>query len=321
MLAIALNLSDSTKPGTFIFRLERLGGHCFVDALIFRNQGSDEASSLQILRPEICVFGELKYVATLWNRLLLKKDRLFYRSNRARIGGAHAENQKASRFVTARTKAQASRRRKSKSRKSGPSLGAVASIQERRLLRRHSRGTGLSEVNGAFSHPSLFCGSILCVGNVERREVDAFAGRVFSGDFELMRDEFNRIGSMVFHHTQSRRGFENHDEHAMFVHIGDEEAEIFALLIGAAEVLFVDEAGDGLIGHESAGCQRADAGQVKSTDITLLRDQESALVNDQRRRGVRAGNELAQRCIQFLDVVLGQLWQDGHIMCVAERFG
>ena len=154
---------------------------------------------------------------------------------------------------------------------------------------------------------------ILCVGNIERREVDTFAGRAFSGDFELARDEFDRIDGVVFHHTQSGRGFKNHDEHAMFIHISDEEAEIFALLVSATKVLFVDEVGDGLVGHESAGCQRADAGQIKSSHVTLLRDKESALVNDQRRRGVRAGDELAERGIQFLDILHCQLGQVGHI--------
>jgi hypothetical protein len=69
-------------------------------------------------------------VLPLWNRRLHRELRLFKKLNPARIGGARAENQKASRFATARTRAPASVRRKLKLPKPEPSPGAAASTRK-----------------------------------------------------------------------------------------------------------------------------------------------------------------------------------------------
>src|SRR5664280_1171862 len=73
-------------------------------------------------------------VPSLWNRPLRRDLPLFKKLNPAHIGGARAENQKASRFATARTRAPAWGRRKLKSPIPGPSPGAVASTRKMALF-------------------------------------------------------------------------------------------------------------------------------------------------------------------------------------------
>jgi hypothetical protein len=51
-----------------------------------------------------------------------------------------------------------------------------------------------------------------------------------------------------------------------------------------------------------------------------MRDEETALVNDQRGRCVGARNECAQRFIAPPNVILKQLGQSGHVMRIVERF-
>ena len=83
----------------------------------------------------------------------------------------------------------------------------------------------------------------------------------------------------------------------------------------------LDEVGDGLVGQVGAGSERADGGQIELSRIALVRDEESALVDDQRRGGVAAAQELTQNVIESLDVFLDKLGQSGHVMRTAAGSG
>src|SRR3989442_5198472 len=89
-----------------------------------------------------------------------------------------------------------------------------------------------------------------------------------------------------------------------FVHAFDEEAELLSLLIDAAEIGFVDEISNRLVGQVGAGSQCRDRGQVKLAGITLVRNQEPALVDDQSRGGVRFLAQLLKHGLEVLDAFL-----------------
>jgi hypothetical protein len=130
----------NVMPGKAHAPMENLGGHCFVSALNFRNWGSDEAlpSKNYVFEgrsPHRFAFlPDWNTIPSLWNQRLRRDLPSFKKSNPARIGGARAENQKASRFATARTRAPAWGRRKLKSPRPGPSPGAVASTRKMALF-------------------------------------------------------------------------------------------------------------------------------------------------------------------------------------------
>ena len=53
------------------------------------------------------------------------------------------------------------------------------------------------------------------------------------------------------------------------IHIHDEHAVFLALLVDAVEIFLVNQVGDGLVGHVSAGGQRGDGGQIELAAIAL----------------------------------------------------
>lgn len=138
---------------------------------------------------------------------------------------------------------------------------------------------------------------------------------------QLALDFFHGIGGKIFHDADAGLRFEDDDEQAMFIHIDDEEAEFFALLINAVEIGFVDEAGDGLIGQKCAGAQRGDSGQVKIARVALMRDEKSAFVNDERRRRIRRRDKFVERFVETANVAFDKLGQSGHVRRIAGRFG
>ena len=158
----------------------------------------------------------------------------------ARIGGAPAAGQRASRFATARTKAPASRRKRRTLPKPKPSRGAAASI--RRTRRSATAATaGWAKRNywrffppGSFS----FLRKKYWVSATLSIERSRPVGGAFPRDFELARDAFDGGGGVVFHHAHAGLGFENDDQQAMFVHVDDEDAVFFALLVDAVESWF-----------------------------------------------------------------------------------
>ena len=84
----------------------------------------------------------------------------------------------------------------------------------------------------------------------------------------------------------------------MFIHIDDEHAGFLALLVDGIEIGFVDQAGNGLVGHERTRGQRADGRQVHAGGIALVRDKEAAFVYDQRGGRISTGDELAESFVQ-----------------------
>src|SRR5947199_186530 len=81
-------------------------------------------------------------------------------------------------------------------------------------------------------------------------------------------------------HAQVR--FENDRQETTFVHAHNKEAEFFPLLIDAAEVGFVDEICNRLVGQISPRGQRRDRGQVELPPVALVRDKKTAFVDYQR---------------------------------------
>jgi hypothetical protein len=159
------------------------------------------------------------------------------------------------------------------------------------------------------------------VGDIEDGQIETCTGRAVLCDGHLARDAFDGGGSVIFHHAHAGLGFEDHDEHAVVVNVDDEKAEFFTLLVNAVEIGFIHQTGDGLVGHERAGRERGDGGQIEVTRIALMRDEKAALVDDQRRRCIRRSDELAERFVEPPDVVFDELWESGHVMRIAGRFG
>jgi cold shock CspA family protein len=141
------------------------------------------------------------------------------------------------------------------------------------------------------------------VGDVKHGEVHAGIRRTFFGDFQLASEVFDRTGGKIFNHADTGLGFENDNEKGMFVHVSDVDTEIFTLLVNAVEIGFLDEAGNGLIGHERTGGEGGNGGEVEFTRVTIMGDEKTALVYDQRRRGISAGNESAERFVHLLDIL------------------
>jgi len=126
----------NVMPGKAHAPMENPGWHSFVSALNFRNWGSDEALPSKnyvfegLASSGLHFLPDWNMVPSLWNQRLPRDLPSFKKLNLARIGGAHAENQKASRFATAHTRALASGRRKLKSPRRKPSPGAAASTRK-----------------------------------------------------------------------------------------------------------------------------------------------------------------------------------------------
>lgn len=158
------------------------------------------------------------------------------------------------------------------------------------------------------------------VRDIEHGQIESDTGRAFFRDGDLARDSFDGGNGVVFHNSDADLGFKDDDEQAVFIHVNDEHAEFFALLINAVEIIFVDESGDGLVGHECAGRKRADGREVKIVGVALMRDEKPAFINDQRRRRIRAFDKFAERAVQMADVVLNKLGQSGHVMRIAACF-
>jgi len=134
---------------------------------------------------------------------------------------------------------------------------------------------------------------------------------------ELERDAFDGRGGEVFDGADADLGLEHHEQEAVFIHAGDEHAELLALLIDAVEVGFVDQPGDGLVGHEGAGSQGGHGGEVELLRVPLAGDEKTAFVNDQRGRCVAAFEQLAQLGVEAGDVFLDELGEGSHVMRIA----
>lgn len=283
-----------------------------------------------------CVFTGLEYGCPLWNRQLHKNRRSSKRPNPAHVGGARVAGQNRSHFVTAPTRTPDSRRRKLKSPRPRPSRGAGASTRRMhrsamaatRFCRELKRGPVLNpnplprtEQDEDWMSRFLLAEEVLRVGHVEHGQVESAVGIALARGFEPARKAFHRAGRIKFHHPHPHLDLENDDQHAMFIHVHDEHAVFFTLLVNAVEIRFVDETGNGLVCHESTGRKRADGGQIKLLGITLMRNEKTALVNNQRGRRFGVSDEFAERFVQEVNITLNKLRQSGHVMRIAERFG
>src|SRR5258708_36294354 len=114
---------------------------------------------------------------------------------------------------------------------------------------------------------------------------------------------------------------EAHRKQAKLIHVLDVHAEFFALLIDAVESGFVDEVGDSLVGHERAGRQRSDGGQVELPAVAQMGDEKSALVYDQRGSGVALLEQLLEDVLELADVFLAQLGKRSHVMRIEAGTG
>ncbi len=90
------------------------------------------------------------------------------------------------------------------------------------------------------------------------------------------------------------------------------EAEVFALLVDAAEGGFLDETGDALGGGEGCGGQGGQGGGVKRVHVTAQGDDEAAFIDDQGGRGFALGQEIVQGGVQDPDVFFDELGKRGH---------
>src|SRR6266571_2683941 len=115
--------------------------------------------------------------------------------------------------------------------------------------------------------------------------------------------------------------FKDDGQQTTFVHAFDEEAELLSLLIDAAEIGFVDEISNRLVGQVGAGSQCRNRGQIKLAGIASLRNQKPALVDDQSSGGVGFLEQLLKHCLELLDVFLDELGQGGHVMRIAAWTG
>ena len=155
------------------------------------------------------------------------------------------------------------------------------------------------------------------VGEVQHGKVQTAAGVAFLGGTHLCGDLFGGRCGEVFHYTDANGGFEDDDQEAVLVDTDDKHAEFFALLINAVEVGFVNEVGDGLVGHVGAGSEGGDGGQIELARIALSRDEETAFIDDQGRCGIALFEQFPQRLIEALNVFLDKLWQCSHVMRTA----
>src|SRR6185312_4109214 len=74
------------------------------------------------------------------------------------------------------------------------------------------------------------------VGDVEDGEVEAAVWIAFLGGLELPRDARDRADGEIFHRSHADERAEDHHQHAVFIHVEDQHAELFALLIDAVEI-------------------------------------------------------------------------------------
>jgi len=102
---------------------------------------------------------------------------------------------------------------------------------------------------------------------------------------------------------------EDDDEEGLVFDGLNEEAETFALLVVAVELGFLDEAGDRLVGHEGAGGQGGDGGQVKLAGVSATADEKPGDVDDEGGGGSGLGEQAAQFFIEPEDILFDQLWQ------------
>jgi hypothetical protein len=116
------------------------------------------------------------------------------------------------------------------------------------------------------------------VGDVEDGEVEAGARIALLSDLHLFGNVFGAGARKVFYHTNADVGSEDDGEEAEFVHVEDEHAVLLSLLVNAVETGFVDKVGNGLVGHECAGGQRGDGGEVELPGVAVAADEEPALV-------------------------------------------
>ena len=167
----------------------------------------------------------------------------------------------------------------------------------------------------------FFSKKVLAVGEVEGGKVEAAIGIAVPRGGKLVGDLLDGAGGVIFHDADADAGAEDDDEEAMFVNVHNEHAGFFALLIDAVEIRLVDEAGDGLVGHERAGRERANGGHVELRGIALMRDEKAALVNDQGGGGIRLADEFTQRAVEPLHILLEELRQIGHVTRAGGRLG
>src|SRR5262245_55527085 len=123
--------------------------------------------------------------------------------------------------------------------------------------------------------------------------------------------------SVVFYQSNTDLGLEDDDQHAVKIDAHYEHAELLALLVNAVEVSLMHHIGDRLVRHEGAGSQGRDSGQVELTGVPLTADEKPALINDQRRGGIRPGEQLFESVLQALDIFLDKLGKSGHVMRTA----
>ena len=161
-----------------------------------------------------------------------------------------------------------------------------------RVVRRPTAADGLF-ARAAFFFPEKW----RSVGDVKHGKIHSLSGIAFFRLMELAREVFNCRGGKIFYDADTGLRFENDDKQRMLIHVDDEKAEIFTLLINAVKTRFFYQAGDGLIGHKRAGGKGRNGGQIKILGITLMRDQKPAFVNEQHRRRVGAGDKFVKRFV------------------------
>jgi hypothetical protein len=151
------------------------------------------------------------------------------------------------------------------------------------------------------------------IGDIEFGEVHSRSGRALFCEMKLAGEIFNGTGGKILDDANAGLRFENRHEQSVFIHIVDEQAEIFSLLVNAVEIRLLDQTGDGLVGHERAGGQGRDGGEVKIGCLALAGDKKSALVREQCRCRIGAVDKSEKNFVKLLNVFFDELWQGGHV--------
>src|SRR6266478_3496388 len=169
----------------------------------------------------------------------------------------------------------------------------------------------LADAAGAFF---LFDGveDVGGVGDIEDGEVQAAIGVAFVGGLKLAGDAGAGAKGKVFDGADADFDGEDGNEQAVFIHVQDEDAEFFALLINAVEILLMNKVGNGLVGEIGAGSEGGDGGEVELLGLAEVGDEEAALVNDERGGGFAAAEQIVKRAVELFNVLFDELWERGH---------
>ncbi|MFM1943522.1 MAG: hypothetical protein RI897_2504 [Verrucomicrobiota bacterium] len=132
------------------------------------------------------------------------------------------------------------------------------------------------------------------------------------GDVHLLADLGDGVDGVVFDGTDADLGAEDGDQEAVFVHVTDEDAIGFPLLVHVTEGGFLDEAGDALGGGVGGGGEGAEGGGVTALHVSAFADDEAAFIENEGGGGFTFGEEIIQGGLHDPDILLDQLGKGGH---------